>query len=83
LQQRSAGVEDSRGPDALAIARVTITWVAAPDDQRIAADCSNNFSTSRLLDFSTSRQPAAHRLKTRLAGAERLHPAMCGGGLPK
>jgi hypothetical protein len=42
LQQRSAGVEKSRDPDALAIARVTLTWVAAPDDQRIAAaDCGD------------------------------------------
>jgi hypothetical protein len=46
LQQRSAGVEDSRGPDALAIARVTITWWPPPTIKRIAAaDCSDNFST--------------------------------------
>lgn len=30
LQQRLAWVEDSRGPDALAIARVTITWWPLP-----------------------------------------------------
>jgi hypothetical protein len=55
LQQRSAGVENSRGPDALAIASVTITWVAAPDDARIVAeDCGDNFSTSRTLSPSSN-----------------------------
>jgi hypothetical protein len=47
LQQRSAGVENSRDPGALAIARVTITWVAAADDQRIAAAGCGDISRLR------------------------------------
>jgi hypothetical protein len=50
------GLKTLRGPDALAIVRVTTTWVAAPrrsKDRR--QDCGDNF-----LDFAVTLSPSSN-----------------------